>query len=276
MKLIDRDLSDKERRMVQLQELEIAKEIKRICEKYNISYFLEYGSLLGAVRHSGFIPWDDDIDIGMKREEYKRFCEIADKELKYPFYFIDWDKEPNYGQQFGKVIMTESNMVEKISRNVNCTQGIFVDIYPFDYITDDKKKLKRNILIQRILRKIMMCKCGYDILLNGSLMTVLSYFPAKLLSKCLKLETIKNKMKEIIEQSQATNKCMLYIGDANLNHVVRKTKWLDELEQIKFEDTEFSVSKYRHEILSLRYGDYMTPLPENQRSSNHNFLIKIE
>ena len=91
-------------RKVQLTQLEIAKEIHRVCEENDIRYFLSDGTFLGAVRHQGFIPWDDDMDIGMLREDYEKFCRIAPQKLGEKYVFQNWYTDPNYGLPFGKVM----------------------------------------------------------------------------------------------------------------------------------------------------------------------------
>ena len=83
-------------RKVQLTQLEIAKEIRRVCEENDIPYFLTCGTLLGAVRHQGFIPWDDDMDVGMLRENYEKFCRIAPEKLKPEYCWQTWYTDPNY------------------------------------------------------------------------------------------------------------------------------------------------------------------------------------
>ena len=97
-------MDQKTLRRIQLTQLEIGKEIKRVCEENDISYFLAHGTFLGAVRHQGFIPWDDDMDMGMLRPDYEKFCRIAPEKLKPEFFFQNWYSEPNYGLPFGKVM----------------------------------------------------------------------------------------------------------------------------------------------------------------------------
>ena len=99
-------------RKVQLTQLEIAKEIKRVCEENDSAYFLSDGSLLGAVRHQGFIPWDDDMDMAMPRKDYEKFCRIAPEKLKKEYCFQNWYTDPNYGLPFGKVMKRNTIYLE--------------------------------------------------------------------------------------------------------------------------------------------------------------------
>ena len=90
-------------RKVQLELLAMLKDIDQVCSKYQIAYFLDSGTLLGAIRHQGFIPWDDDLDIGMLRSDYDRFSAIAQKELGDSYFWQTWKTESGYAYPFGKV-----------------------------------------------------------------------------------------------------------------------------------------------------------------------------
>lgn len=99
-------------RKVQLTQLEILKEVDRICTKHGIKYWLSGGTQLGAVRHNGFIPWDDDLDIDMMREDFNRFLKIARTELQESYYLQDWFTEKAYGLPFAKIRKNNTLFVE--------------------------------------------------------------------------------------------------------------------------------------------------------------------
>lgn len=121
-------------RDVQKKMLEILVEVDRVCKKHNIKYVLDSGTLLGAIRHKGFIPWDDDIDIAMLREDYEKFCKIANLELQAPYFFENMHTSKNFPNIFGKCYDTSTKYVQKNMSHLDTTQGIFLDIFPIDNI----------------------------------------------------------------------------------------------------------------------------------------------
>ncbi len=125
--------------------IRIYKEIARICDKHNLTYFVVGGTLLGAVVHKGYIPWDDDLDIAMPRDSYDRFIEICKTDLDEKFYLHCIDTDEKYWLSFAKVRMNGTVFLEEKRKNVKAHTGIYVDIFPFDYAsTQNTKKHKRN------------------------------------------------------------------------------------------------------------------------------------
>lgn len=143
--------TNEEIRSVQLVELKILLEIDRICKEHSIEYFLTSGSVLGAVRHGGFIPWDDDIDIGMSRENYDRFIEIAPHALRQPYVLQTYNTDRYSPILYAKIKNTDTVFLEYADRKSKMLQGIFVDLFVYDKVPQDVNVAQnRQIKIQRI------------------------------------------------------------------------------------------------------------------------------
>lgn len=134
--------------VAQVQEkiFEIFLEFDRICKKHNIKYTLEGGTLLGAVLHHGFIPWDDDMDIIMLRSEYDRFCSVVNEELKEPFVFLNMEKSDSYPFLFGKIFNTETVYKSPNTAHLDIPHGIFFDIFIEDNIKLKTKKIHSRMV----------------------------------------------------------------------------------------------------------------------------------
>lgn len=151
-------LNEQDLQIIKSAELRIVNEINQICLRNNIKYSMIGGTLIGAVRHHGFIPWDDDIDLMMERSEYKRFLNIAEKELSEEFYIADYEHTPSIGEPFTKIMMKNTVMKESFTGSSNAPAGIFVDIFPVDNAPQSKlfktiQRYKNYILRKKILIK---------------------------------------------------------------------------------------------------------------------------
>lgn len=140
----------REMKKVWAVELDLLNEFARVCKKYNIQFFAAGGTLLGAVRHKGIIPWDDDVDIMMLRSEYERLCEIAPKEFSHPYFFQTEDTDPGSYRGHAQLRNSETTGIlnNGMDEGRNINQGIFIDIFPLDAVPEndsERKKLFANI-----------------------------------------------------------------------------------------------------------------------------------
>ena len=138
--------------------LDMLEEFIRICEKYNLKYCLDGGTMLGAIRHKGFVPWDDDVDVSLPRADFQRFLEIAKKELKKPYFLQYGTTDPEHYQAFACIRNPQTSGIDMtwVREGKRHNMGIGMDIFPFDYIPENTSDLKwvfwRNYQISRLYR----------------------------------------------------------------------------------------------------------------------------
>lgn len=260
-------------RKVQLVQLEIAKEIKRVCEENDIRYFLTDGSFLGAVRHGGFIPWDDDMDMGMLRSDYEKFCRIAPSKLKPEYCLQTWYTEPNYGLPFGKVLKRNTIYMENKKSARLQENGFYVDIFPFDYVPEHPEK--RRELASKLLGiyRMKLMKCGYKPWMENEKIIWkkrIGYLYYQLGAALVSQEHLAHAYDILaVAEQDSTLVCEQYAGE---NPVYFDRTLFEELADYTFEGVTLKGPKRYDEYLSAQYGDYMQLPPEDQRENRHQIV----
>lgn len=145
---------DEALRKLQMTELDILLAIRDFCDEHGITWFLDGGTLIGAMRHGGFIPWDDDIDIGMPRADYDRFSKLAKEGIRNDLSFHDASNTPGYAAFFGKIWKDGTSFTTDESEEAGCPQGIFVDVFPYDLISSDRRRREQQISNARLWQSV--------------------------------------------------------------------------------------------------------------------------
>ncbi len=265
-------------RKVQLAQLEIAKEFKRICEENGIRYFLDGGTLLGAVRHKGFIPWDDDLDIGMLREDYEKFLEIAPKVMDKKYFLQTPYSDNYYGLFFSKIRKLGTSYIEKSSEQSKAHNEIWIDIFPYDTYPDnenDRKKLKKRIMFYR---RVLYVKSRIRpwVIKNkfiDKLICFIGYLPYRFISLFISRDTILKNAKEYqIKYNNQKTEYKYPQGIEPCGAWIVPSIAFDSFDMMPFEDSKFSVTHGYDVFLRNGYGDYMQLPPEDQRENRHNII----
>lgn len=259
-------------------EMIIAKEIKRICEENGIKYFIIAGTLLGAVRHKGFIPWDDDMDIGMLREDYERFLQIAKKDLSGQFFLQTTETDSAYGLNFAKIMLKNTVVSEGTAAN-SAANGIFIDVFPFDAVPESEKEEAKHKKRTYFLRRLLLAKQNYNVCGKKEYVKRLVYMGLKIISAFYSREKLCKKLDCECERYNATSKTperIVNIGGAygyNKETILRR--WVDSTVELPFEDFTIAAPVGYIEYLEYFYGDYMTPPPEDKRYNRHS-VTKVD
>lgn len=267
---------------LQATQLKILKYFISFCDKHNITYFLCGGTCLGAVRHQGFIPWDDDIDVAIPREEYDRFIELATKEMNVEgsdYFLQTHETDKYYLYNFAKVRLNTTTFVEKQFKFANMNQGVWIDVFPWDgmslnenYKKRELKRIHRNWFYMwasypRVMyRKIRKKHFFKDFFANFAYFILYPFTGLK--SKRAKIEKIMRKVP--YEKSFWTINAQ---GAIKAKPVPRHV--IGDGVMFQFEDIKARIPTDYDTYLSIHYGDYMK-LPPLDKQSGHHFYEHLD
>lgn len=261
---------DNQLRTLQLTQLELLKVFDQICRKHDIKYSLYAGSLLGAVRHKGFIPWDDDLDVCMSRAEYDRFISVWPQEETEGYVLQNKDIAPAFFQSFTKIRKDHTAFVMYESEKGQFHTGIFLDIFPIDRIPNGK--LNRMLFKWHCMVYQLMVK-GFAPPLSGAAVRFGSNVILALTPKSRR-EAVRRKMLKKItrynDQRELETVAIETMGS------IRKTfapDMLDEYVYLPFEDGEFMCFAGWEDHLRRKFGDYMQLPPEEERAWRHHPIV---
>lgn len=252
----------------------LADELKRICEKHGIRYFMIAGTLLGAVRHKGFIPWDDDMDFGMLRPDFEKFLQVSKKELDMDRFYLQTDRNDLYYTfNFAKLRLNGTKVFEEFSSKVSTNQGIYIDIFPIDAVDDRALKAAIQYKSFWIFRNLLWVKCGYG---EEERKRKLNYKIAKLCAAPFSIEFLKKMKHKTITscKSGETRKVVTSDGTYGLGKETLDAKWVNELSDYIFEDRTYPGIADYDGYLSYFYKDYMKLPPKDKR--NHHGRLEVD
>lgn len=251
-------------------QIELLKNFIQICNKYDLQYYMAGGSCLGAVRHKGFIPWDDDIDVLMPRSDYDTFMDIAQKELPKNLFLQTFKTDPDYYMCYAKIRNSDTTFIETPCKNININHGVYIDIFPLDGFTENKFKQKM----------FFAAKAAYQYRISKVFYLPDQHPESKSLFKKVLKELIMSACKDLHHTVCKCDRLFRKYGIQNSELVASHNgAWAQKEIMPKsyfgkgtkgiFEDIQVILPEKYDAYLTALYGDYMTPPPLEKQISHH-------
>ena len=261
-------------RELQMIELDILMQIDEICKKHGLRYYLAEGTLLGAVRHNGFIPWDDDMDISMPRDDYEKFLEIAEKEFPETLKICSSKNMPKYHLPFAKAVSTQENHFKNLKDTaLGEYDGVFVDIFPIDETRERHGEYqKRQFKKIRAYRDMLLFKCGYK-----QPKTAEDRW-CSLRAKFLTNDMIHKKIYRL--STKDNGKGYAYMVNFASSYPPEKQATAKEAygepRMIEFEEKILPIPQEAEALLYLIYGKFRELPPKNERKGKHQVVDTMD
>ena len=261
-------MNDTELRKLQLAELSILIDFAQFCKNHNLKYYLIGGALLGAVRYQGFIPWDDDIDVAMPREDYERLKLIYKSSDTY--FLQNSDTDPCFSRCIQKIRLNHTKAVERLSEGISMHHGIYIDIFPIDYLERVQNwKIASRARTIRFYMSLRAIKGGYLGEKHRRLKMAVNRFCP--LSTCIidrRLDALCTQ-----ENKRQRNYAILWLHNYSWKHQLHSVDIFGEGSACVFEEKTFVAPSDTHRFLSNVFGcDYREEPPLPKRKNSHDFV----
>ncbi|MBR2870261.1 MAG: LicD family protein [Clostridia bacterium] len=247
-------------------QMSCAKEFQRICKKHNIKYFADGGTLIGAIRHKGFIPWDDDMDVAMLEEDYEKFCKIAPTEIQEPFFFQHYETQEGFGPAMARIRRKDTTACTQFeydtyTEEYNC--GVFLDVFPYTYVPNSRigvalKKMQRMVWVAAVtgyetLRKIKRDGTSKGVPFKKKVCVWIWRF----LSVFISHKALCKKYLKACSANKKTDRVTNVPFAGYRENKFIPTSCFEQTIEVPFEDMTIMVPWKYHEVLTAFYGNYM-------------------
>lgn len=269
-------------RKLQLLELDILKQVTELCNRHGLRYYLLGGTFLGAVRHQGFIPWDDDIDIGMPRNDFELFCQIVQEQLKPPLGFVSYKNNGEHIYFHPRIYNFNSRVIDRSGVEEKETYA-WIDVFPMD-------GMPGNAIIRKIygfyllFLRLLFMYSQFDKIVNVNLKNRVWYERVLIaIGKVVKFDKILNTHKIMDKIDRTMRKYDFdtseyvgnFMGAYKMKEIFPK-KYYEETAEYSFEGLLCPAPKNYDAVLSQIYGDYMTPPEKSMQNKHSTEVIEVE
>jgi lipopolysaccharide cholinephosphotransferase len=251
--------------------MEAFAEFDRICRAEAIPYYLIAGSLLGAVRHQGIIPWDDDVDLALLRPDHERFVRVAPGELKDRYFLQTNESDPGFFEPYARIRVNGTKFVNASSVDCDIHHGAYIDIFPLDNVPESPAKRWLHAALCRLLQTVVLARGRYHDLspvkncITKSVRTFLRPIPFR---------TLMSWLQAAIQLSHNDESTFVVLIDGPRSYRIgcSPRRYFANRIELMFGGYSASAPAMWHEYLTDQYGDYMTPPPEDKRGKCHSVV----
>lgn len=272
-------MDQEQRKQVQFIQFSIAKAFDQFCSSNDINYWLEGGSLLGAIRHEGPIPWDDDFDVAMLRKDYEKFLELFQHTQENSLFFIqNWDTDDSYPHAFSKLGLKGSLYKENAVSTTNFEQAIFIDIFPYDNAPNSviARKIQKNST--RILRKTYSLKSGVGLKFNKKVSGKrLGSYLLLMIGNIIGKQLLKKRLYKTATKYRFTDTKYIYSVGTSYKYEKKLflKEWVQNTTRVQYKNYKFSAPKEWEKYLTHVFGDYME-LPSKEKQIGGHDIISFD
>ena len=259
-------LVTEKRKKIWAVELDIYLKFAEVCKQHNLTFWGDGGTLLGAIRHNGFIPWDDDIDVILPRKDYNKLMEIGTRVFDNPYFLQTPHTDPNYGYSFAKLRNSNTTCIPKVFAKTGFNHGIHIDIFPLDFINLDSFEDDKRRITECIMKcSSFMKRHSIELLNDRQLENYKKYWTNDPKSEYDKIQEIASNPNN--EGSEYVANCT--VTSLKSNAQIWKASWFDKTIMHQFETIEIPMPYKIDERLKAQYGNYMEFPPVEQRGNWH-------